>query len=199
MKRSVSQLLAISSLLLLTLPAQAGTRPQYGGTLQVSVHAVPISLDPAEAAQPESFAQRNITRLIFETLVTTDNNDHISYGLATWWMFESSGRFQSFRFRLRKNVMFHDGTTLSPAIAAASLRTANPSWKITSDADSVIVECDSPCPYLPEELALSHNAIAKKSDDGKLSGTGPFHVAEWQPGKRLVLRAEENYWAGRPF
>jgi len=94
MKRSGFQLLAISSLLLLTLPAQAGTRPQYGGTLQVSVHAAPISLDPAEAAQPESFAQRNITRLIFETLVTTDDNDRISYGLATWWMFEPSGRFK---------------------------------------------------------------------------------------------------------
>jgi peptide/nickel transport system substrate-binding protein len=190
---------AASSLLLLSVSAQAGTRPQYGGTLQVSVREAPTTLDPADTAQQDTLASRNITKLIFETLVTTDDNDRISHGLATLWRIESSGRSQSFQFRLRKNVMFHDGTPLTPAIAAASLRAANPSWKITSNADSVIIECDPPCPYLPEELALPRNAIVKKSSDGKLSGTGPFHITQWQPGKNLVLGAEENYWAGRPF
>jgi ABC-type transport system substrate-binding protein len=199
MKRSGFPLLAASSLLLLTMGAHAETRPQYGGTLQISVREAPTTLDPADTAQQDTLASRNITKLIFETLVTTDDNDRISYGLATWWMFEAGGRSQSFQFRLRKNVIFHDGTTLSPAIAAASLRAANPSWKITSNTDSVIVECDPPCPYLPEELALPRNAIVKKSSDGKLSGTGPFHINEWHPGKKLLLGAEENYWGGSPF
>src|SRR5208282_5426930 len=30
-------------------------------------------------------------------------------------------------------------------------------------------------------------------------GTGPFLVAEWQPGKLLKLAANEESWAGRPF
>jgi peptide/nickel transport system substrate-binding protein len=192
-------LLAASSLLLLTLLGRAETRPQYGGTLQVSVREAPTTLDPADTSQQDNLTARNITKLIFETLVTTDDNGRISHGLATWWMFEAAGSFQSFQFRLRQNVMFHDGTPLIPAIAAASLRTANPSWKITSNADSITIECDLPCPYLPEELALPRNAIVKKSSDGKLSGTGPFHITQWQPGKKLVLGAEENYWAGRPF
>ena len=49
------------------------------------------------------------------------------------------------------------------------------------------------------ELALPRNAIAKRKPDSKPSGTGPFHVVDWQPGKKLTLAAEEGYWRGRPF
>jgi ABC-type transport system substrate-binding protein len=100
---------------------------------------------------------------------------------------------------LRPHVAFHDGTALTPAIAADSLRRANSSWKIISDADSVIVECDVYCPYMLEELTLARDAIVNKSADGKLSGTGPFRIADWQPGKKVILAVEERYWAGRPF
>jgi MarR-like DNA-binding transcriptional regulator SgrR of sgrS sRNA len=114
-------------------------------------------------------------------------------------MFDAAGGAPSWQFRLRPHVILHDGTVLNPAIAADSLRRANPSWKIISDADSVIVECDVASPRLPEELTLARNAIVNKSTDGKLSGTGPFRIADWQPGKKLTLAAEERYWGGRPF
>jgi peptide/nickel transport system substrate-binding protein len=45
---------------------------------------------------------------------------------------------------------------------------------------------------------LSRNSIAKRDSD-KISGTGPFHVVDWQPGKQLNLGANEEYWRGRPF
>jgi peptide/nickel transport system substrate-binding protein len=199
MKLSAWQWLAASSLLFAALGANAETRPQYGGTLHVSFREAPTSLDPADTTQPDSFAQRNLTSLIFETLVTTDRHGRLGPGLATGWMQEAVGRSQSWHLRLRTGVKLHDNTLLTPAIAAASLRIANPSWKIISDADAITLECDALCYQLPEELALPRNAIIKRTDDGKQIGTGPFHVAEWQPGKKLVLAAEENYWAGRPF
>src|SRR5208337_1027907 len=31
------------------------------------------------------------------------------------------------------------------------------------------------------------------------SGTGPFHIEDWQPGKKLTLAAEENHWRDRGF
>jgi peptide/nickel transport system substrate-binding protein len=199
MKRFAWQSLAASSLLLASLAAHAGTRPQYGGTLHVSLREAPTSLDPADATRPDSFARRNLTPLIFETLASTGDNGQIRPSLATVWLYGAMGRSQLWQFRLRKGVTFHDGTVLTPAIAAASLRIANPSWKISFDADSVSIECDTPDPQLPATVALPRNAIVKKSDDGKAIGTGPFQIAEWQPGKKLVLVAAENYWAGRPF
>ena len=65
-------------------------------------------------------------------------------------------------------------------------------WKIFPNSDSIIIETDIPNPQLPSELALARNAIVKRS--GTLLGTGPFTVAQWQPGKSLVLTAKENYW-----
>jgi peptide/nickel transport system substrate-binding protein len=46
---------------------------------------------------------------------------------------------------------------------------------------------------------LARNAIAKRTADNRPSGSGPFHVVDWQPGKKLALGAEENCWRGRPF
>jgi hypothetical protein len=54
MKRFVWRWLAVNSLLMLALAARAETRPQYGGTLRVTMRAAPTSLDPAENAQTDA-------------------------------------------------------------------------------------------------------------------------------------------------
>jgi len=188
--------LAVSSLFL-GLLAQAETRPQYGGTLRVMTHAAPTTLDPADARAPDSFARRAITSLLFDTLVTMDETGHTRPGLAESW--QSGGGNLRWQLRLRHGVKFHDGTQLTGEIAAASLRLGNPMWSVRADGDLVIITCDAPLPDLPAELALSRNAIVKRDGEEKLSGTGPFHIVEWQPGKTLRLAAEEDCWRGRPF
>ena len=183
----------VSSALLVALAAVAETRPQYGGTLHVAMRATPASLDPADATQPDSFARRSLTMLIFDTLVTTDDNGRVHASLAASWQPQG----QRWQFRLRHGIHFHDGTPLTTEIAAASLRTANPSWNVLAEGDSVVIE--NADPELLAELALARNAIAKRGDSAKPSGTGPFHIVDFQPGKKLVLAAEENCWRGRPF
>ena len=105
---------------------------------------------------------------------------------------------QRWQFRLRPGIRFHDGSALTAEIAAASLRASNPSWNVLADGDSVVIERDAPDGDVPAELGLWRNAIVKRNA-GKLSGTGPFHIEDWQTGKKLTLRAEENYWRGRAF
>jgi peptide/nickel transport system substrate-binding protein len=187
----------VSSMMVAVLAARAETRPQYGGVLHVAMRAAPMSLDPADGAQPDSFARRSLSMLMFDTLVTTDENGRVQPSLATAWQaLPGSNRWQ---FRIRHGVMFHDGTPLTAESVAASLRTANPSWNVITEADSVIIEWGSSNPDLLAVLALPRNAIAKRTADNKPSGTGPFDVADWQPGKKLALAAEENCWRGRPF
>jgi len=156
-----------------------------------------MSLDPADGAQPDSFARRNLTMLMFDTLVTTDDSGRIQPSLATSW--QTLPGSQRWQFRLRRQVKFNDGAALTAESVAASLRTANPSWNVTTDEDSVIIDWDNSNPDLLAELSLSRNAIAKRTADNKPSGTGPFHIVDWQPGKKLALAAEENCWRGRPF
>lgn len=194
------QWLVIGSVLSMGLAAVAETRPQYGGTLRVTMHSALTSLDPAASSEPDSFARRNVTLLVFETLVTIDDSGRLRPGLATSWeAHQNSPGSQRWEFRLRRAVKFHDGTVFSPEIAASSLRNVNPSWNVSAGADSVIIERDATDHELPAELALPRNAIAKRNPDGTLSGTGPFYIADWQAGKKLSLAAEENYWGGRPF
>jgi len=177
--------------------AHAETRPQYGGTLRLMMHTAPTALDPGDSRIPDSFGRRSLISLIFDTLVEMDDAGRTRPGLAEAW--QAAKGSQRWQFRLRHGVKFHDGTPLTSEIVAASLRFANPRWSIRADADSVTVDTDESQPQLPAEIALPRNAIAKRDGEGKLSGTGPFRIVEWQPGKRLTLVAEEDCWRGRPF
>src|SRR5579872_672862 len=186
MRRIGWQWLAASSVLLLAL-AQAETRPQYGGTLRVAMRAAPTTLDPADAQ--DSFGRRSITFLLFDTLVTIDDSRRCIPGLAESW--QSSRGNQRWELRLRQGLKFDDGTPLTAEIAAASLREANPSWNVSISGNSVIIEQEIGDAEMLAELALPRNAIAKR-DVGKLIGTGPFHVIEWQPeiGNSVIIEQE---------
>jgi len=209
MRRFCWKQLAATSLLLAVSVAEGETRPQYGGTLHIAMQEAPDSLDPLSATssgtslvsgdltQTDSLARRNLMALIFETLVTMDNRGRIHAGLAVDW--HAAPGNQRWRFRLRQGVKFHDGSALTAEIAAGSLRMANPSWKVFAEGDSVVVERDREDAELPAKLALTRNSIVKRNSPGKLSGTGPFHIEDWQAGKRLRLGAEEDHWRGRAF
>ncbi|MGA9391611.1 MAG: ABC transporter substrate-binding protein [Candidatus Sulfotelmatobacter sp.] len=209
MKRFAWQWRAASKVLVTSLLLQAGliqagaaeTRPQYGGTVRIAMRGAPVSLDPSldlrSPSEAGAQARRNLLALIFETLVTLDDRGRIHAGLATDW--QAAPGNQRWQFHLRQGVKFHDGSPLTADIAASSLRMANPSWKVFAEGDSIIVERDHGDFNLPAELALACNSIVKKDSGGKLSGTGPFRIADWQSGKKLTLKAEEDYWRGRAF
>jgi peptide/nickel transport system substrate-binding protein len=197
MRHRVWLWLAASSLMLAAFTARAQIRPQYGGTLHVNMRAAPSSLDPGDRTQPDSFDRRNLTGLLFETLIASDEHWRLRPALAVEW--ETSPGSQRWKFRLRRDVKFHDGSALTAEIAGASLRTANPAWNVFSEGDAVVIETSAADSELPGELALARNAIVKRNADGTLSGTGPFHIVEWQAGRKLSLAAEESYWGGRPF
>jgi len=49
------------------------------------------------------------------------------------------------------------------------------------------------------EQARLRNAAVTRGQDGSLSGTGPFKIARWEPGRSATLIANDEYRAGRPF
>jgi peptide/nickel transport system substrate-binding protein len=196
MKLSGWQWLAVSSGLLCAL-ASGETRPQYGAILRMATRIAPQSLDPADKSQPDSVAKRNLTRLMFETLVMLDDHGRLQPALATSW--QAAPGNQRWQFWLRRGVKFHDGSPLTAEAVAAAVRVANPDWNVSPAGDSVVIERDTGDPDLPARLAQPRNAIAKRSEGGTLIGTGPFHITNWQPGKKLALAADEGYWGGRAF
>jgi ABC-type transport system substrate-binding protein len=188
-------LLAASSLLL-AASSSVAARPHYGGTLHIEMRAAPTSLDPAAPNQANWFESRNLFSWLFDTLVSWDEQGNPQPALASSWQAETGS--QRWHFFLRPGITFQDGTPLTPDAVAASLRKANPTWKVFSEGGAVIVERDSAVPNLPAELTLPRNSIVKR-DGGKLSGTGPFAVSQWDPGRKLSLAARNDYWDGRAF
>jgi len=197
MRRIVSPLLAASSLLL-CLGAAGATRPHYGGRLRVEMQAAPNSLDPTapERYAPYAVARARIAELTFDRLVRLDANAQPQPQLATAWQHDAG--YKRWEFQLRPGVKLHDGSPLTPQIVAEALAAANFAWRVRATADTVIVESDSPLPGLLADLATTRYSIVKRDGD-RLIGSGPFRLAQWQPGQRAALTASEDYWGGRPY
>ncbi len=195
MKRS-GLLLLVAASACLAVSALASTRPHYGGTLRLAMRAAPTSLDPADSSQPDSFAIRSLSRLVFDTLVVLDGRGQPQPEMSSSWQAEPGN--QRWQFSIRRGVTFQDGTAVSPDAVAASLRSVNPNWKVFASGEAVVIECDAPTANLPAVLALTRYGIAKRAG-GKLTGSGPFAVSAWEAGKKLTLTARDDYWGGRSF
>ncbi len=195
MKRS-GLLLLVAASACLAVSAQASTRPHYGGTLRLAMRDAPTSLDPADSSQPDSFAIRSLSRLVFDTLVVLDGRGQPQPEMSSSWQAEPGN--QRWQFSIRRRVTFQDGTAVSPDAVAASLRSVNPNWKVFASGEAVVIECDAPTANLPAVLALTRYGIAKRAG-GKLTGSGPFAVSAWEAGKKLTLTARDDYWGGRSF
>ena len=190
MRRSFLRFLAAASLAALAGRVAAVERPRYGGTLRVEMQAAARTLDPADA--PERLAA-----LVFERLVRLDERGRPQPALAVSWTSSPGGR--RWQFHLRPGVKFHDGSALTPAAVLAALPASANGWAAGPIADGIAIRSEHPLPGLLSELAAARNAIVLRAPGGALSGTGPFRVTQWEPERRAVLSANEDYWDGRPF
>jgi len=195
MKLTVLRSIAIASVILVATAA-AATRPHYGGVLHIQIQNAIPSLDPAADNQPDRAARRNVLALILDTLVTLDERGELQPALAIQWHAEPD--HQHWQFILRPGITFSDGTPMTPEIVASSLRRANPGWKVSSLETGIVIQLDVASSDLPGELSLPRNGVVKL-DSGKFLGTGSFVASEWDPGKKLLLTARDDYWGGRPF
>jgi peptide/nickel transport system substrate-binding protein len=201
MKRIAYRFLAAISLLaMVEVSAKAETRPHYGGTLRVMMQSSPNALQiPAAATVSNYWDDARALSLMGDTLVKLDALGRPQPALATTWLSDPTARH--WQFTLRPGVKFHDGSVPSASTVAQILGAIHPGWNVRASADSVMIMIDSEIamPSLLAELALPRNLILKHSDNGTPIGTGAFVVAEWQPGKRLKLAANEESWQGRPY
>ncbi|WP_313814685.1 ABC transporter substrate-binding protein [Glutamicibacter sp.] len=100
-------------------------------TLRLAAPAPPVRLDPAIAADSESF---RVTRQIYETLISLDSNSGSPVaGLAESWTQSEDGL--TYTFTLRQGVKFHDGTELdAKAVVENFKRWATMSSKLAADS-----------------------------------------------------------------
>lgn len=157
--------------------AVSAERPRYGGELRMETRAVLRNLDlAATTTDPEAATRNLILSQVFETLVKFDGSGLIVPNLASSWTHDVS--HNRWLFHLKSAPMGHDGATWETPFPMPGQR--------------------SPLRVL-RDAANPSAALIRKNTDDTLAGTGPFRIAEFEPGKRLRLVAHENYWGGRPY
>ena len=193
----ISPGIPILVLLIAALGAQARTRPHYGGALRIETQGDPWQM-------PDGLARR----LVLDTLTTVSDTGLAQPSLALRWTSQNADH--RWEFTLRPGVRFQDGAPLTGESVAAALSDACTRgvaataplacpWRmVRAVGDSVVFVSDTAVPDLPALLAQEAFAIARQDASGAVIGTGPFRVTGFAGGA-LVLAANDDCWAGRPF
>ncbi len=198
MKR-ISLLLVATFSLAAWLPASAAMRPRYGGTLRMEARGALNSLDPTPQ---DGNADRNALRdrvleAVCDGLIALDANGTPRPALAASWRSERDGR--SWYFTLRTGVPLHNGSMLAQQIVVSALAAVNPTWHVRATDREILIQSDAPVLDMLAQLAMPKNSICLRGENGQWIGSGPFYIADFQPGKHLQLRAFDDCWRGRPF
>lgn len=182
-------------------------------TLKWSLYSEPYSLDYAYAFD---YSDNQVLANICEPLLRLNPDLSVAPGLAAKW---ENPTPTSWVYTIRKNVKFHDGTTLTPKDVVASLnRHLDPevgsSWYSAfsnvksieaTGRDQVTITTTKPDALLNESLSGAAGVIESAATLEKLGGdygnasggvncTGPYQLDEWSSGEKLSLSSFDGYW-----
>jgi peptide/nickel transport system substrate-binding protein len=201
--------LIASTLLMLAAPAVA-EEPKRGGELKVAVTAEPNTLDCHGNA---TFGVLHHVAPHYSTLLKVDPERYPNLvgDLAASWTVSPDGLV--YEFKLRPNVLFHDGSPFSSEDIKATyerLRTASIRKEVfegivaieTPDPLVVRFRLKEPDPSMLTVFASPWNCVysaAKLKEDPKFPektvlGTGPFQFVERVPGSHWVGKRFDRYF-----
>ena len=199
--RLIVVLLAVFAVLVVSCSRQRGTPARPSAELRYGVMSEPSTLDPLS---PSNSADGNsILFNVFEGLLKPDTAGALLPCLAESFAMEELGRI--YRFRLRENVLFHDGSALTSADVQFSLETAAAAGftgfgaveKVDIiDAHSVCVVLQNPDPDFLPYLAVGIVKAGSSGRDKNAVGTGPYCIESYQTQRSLVLKKFAQYWQG---
>ncbi|SFD78686.1 peptide/nickel transport system substrate-binding protein [Actinopolyspora alba] len=156
----------------------------------------------------------------YDGLLAFDGNGRLHPALAAEQPTPTDGA-RTWTVRLRRDVRFHDGGSFGARDVVATYRAAvDPAYAATIssglsmladveavDEHTVRFRLNIPYAAWPARMVmgiLPESALAEAVPQGESPintqpvGTGPYRLAEWRRGERMVWRAHENYWGGTP-
>ncbi|MFD0934479.1 ABC transporter substrate-binding protein [Methylobacterium trifolii] len=176
------------------------------------------SLDPYSLKESFTIGMHGA---VYESLVTRDKNLKFAPQLAESWETPEPTRW---RFHLRKDVTFHDGSPFTAddvIFSAARVRAPGSNFQTNVPGDAEFVKVDDhtvdmllkkPNPiaiyqfstwYIMSKAWAEKNGAVAPSPASATSpsyaalhenGTGPFVVTEHQPGVKTVFKKFSGYW-----
>lgn len=202
---------ALSRARLAAMAAMLLASPSVAQTLTLGVAESVTSMDPHYLNSPSN---KNVLTSIFDALTDADNTYNIRPSLAESWRLVDENTWE---FKLRRDVTFHDGQPFTAEDAKASLtrvpKVPNAPAPFTTyirlvksmtvvDPHTIRFHTSSLDPILPNELAQIRVIQARweqaTNDDfnsGRSAiGTGPVKFAAYNPGAGIEVTRNDNHW-----
>jgi peptide/nickel transport system substrate-binding protein len=204
--------------LALLCAALLAATPAQARSLRLASAFDPQSLDPHALAL---LYQSRVVTQIYDSLVNRDRDFRLEPSLALSWQ---SVDPRTWRFALRPNVKFHDGTPLTAedvvfSIERALTKTSQRAFQLRGvtgarkvDDLTVDVLLAAPDAVLPEKMifigimskawAEKHGVLQPQDFNARqethavrnANGTGPFMLKRYEPDARLLLAANPHWW-----
>jgi len=190
--------------------------PKYGGIIRTAVMSDPPTLDPAHITDTTSDM---VARQIFDGLVDYDENLKIVPVIAKNWTISKDGKV--YTFNLRQGVKFHNGRevtaedfkyswerVMNPATKSERANFMEDIAKVEAPSKYVFkVTLKEPRGYFLQMLPYSCFWVVPKEEveksgadfGNKPVGSGPFKFVSWTHDDKVVLEANKDYFAGRPY
>ena len=183
---------------------------QTKGTLVFGLSGNPDTLDPQKTAGTLTF---QVVKSFYDTLVEPNTDGTIVPALAESWTVSPDGLIWT--FKLRRNVVFHNGQPFTSKDVRASLErikdeaTASPKRSEfaaikeirTPDSTTAVIVLSQPYAPLLASLAsgwgaiLPSGLIASGHNFGaEPVGTGPFKFEKWIRDNKITMVRNDSYW-----
>ena len=218
-RRSVFAAFVLVALSLVTAASAAPPRD----AMVVGLLAEPVTMDPPQITDLNS---TRVIKRMFEGLTAQELGTYkIVPGLAQSWDISKDGL--TYTFKLRPNVKFHDGTPLTAeAVRFCFERQMNDKSQYYATGtypyvkgflgnvagveavDPLTVQIKLKAPLTPFLQYLAHHSLYIYSPEALKKfgkdivknpvGTGPFKLETWEPGVKVVLARNDQYWGGAP-
>lgn len=198
---------------LLHTPLFAQAAAAGGGTLKISTNADVEIIDPNFLL---SDVELRVCEMMFNGLVTIDENLNIVPDLAESWTVADDSKV--YEFKLRQGVKFHHGREFTADDVAFTFERFKDSWvaSVVADLDKVEVvdpytvrlTFKQPAAHFLGSIAPRWCAIVPRDEVERMGndafkiapvGTGAYRFVELVPGQRLVMERFPDYFEiGRP-
>lgn len=212
-----------AALAAIPLAPRAAAASGRGSALTIRLSHDPDTLNPLLSGMAVA---HEVSRPVLSGLLSVDDRLRFQPDLAAFVPTERNGGVTMRKgnlvvtYRLRKGVLWHDGKPFTSRDVAFTWRFAlRPDARVIdrSGYDRIAsVETPAPdiarvvfkgvyAPYLKlfRPVLPAHILERERHPDfaefnRRPTGTGPYRVAEWRPGDRIVLEANPLYHGGRP-
>lgn len=218
MKKGLLVLMAIACVFLLTFNDDAkAEEPKYGGILKM-IHSRQVGSAIVGIPWKMTLGTNQYFYMASDTLVDMDHKAEIHPRLAKSWEWAPDGL--SITFKLRDDVMFHDGTPFNAEALKwnleqylAAKKTGTDVWKSVEVLDPYTLRLNLkqytnallPIFAGPNDYPgfISPTAYEKNGEEwakSNLVSTGPFKLVDSDRDVGMKFVRNDNYWVeGRPY